>query len=428
MRKFSALLLVGLVAAFALGLARLYRLRFETGDVYPPYSSLRADPLGAKALFDSLGRLVAVERNYRPLPRFEAPGGATLFWLGLEPRELEFSRPEIERLETFVAGGGRLVMALMPVADTPRFFVFPRPLPGRVRQQDTNQEDTLIAPVALTNRWQFSLAYLWQPRDKQRVHQPAAVSRQPDSALPEMLDVHTALGFRDLGELWTTVYARTNDHAVVIERPLGRGSIVLLADAYPFSNEALLKDRHPALLAWLVGSSRQAVFDEAHLGVEENPGVATLARRYRLHAFFAALLALAGLYVWKNSSSLLPLRPAGSDADTDAVAGRDSAAGFVNLLRRSIPRDQLLATCLEQWNADCLRMARPSQHRLEQMQAIIDAQNALPPRQRDAVATYREFVRILRRRAHPTSSSEAQNPRLKTQASKLEAPDTRIPR
>ena len=115
-----------------------------------------------------------------------------------------------------------------------------------------------------------------------------------------------------------------------------------------------------------------------------------------------------------NSSRLVPpLRARDGAEASDAVAGRDSAEGFVNLLRRSLPRERLLATCLEQWNADCLRTARPSQSRLEQMQATIDEQNALPPRQRDVVATYRNFVRILRRQldARSHSKPETRNPK-----------------
>lgn len=399
MKKVALLVLVLLTAAFAFGLARLYTLRFETGDVYPPYSSLRADPLGTKALFESLGRLLPAQRHYRPLARLDAVPDATLLWLGVEPDELEFPRHDFERLEGFVAGGGRLVIALKPMAEAPRQPAFAKPPPGMKAKKTGEDQEEASPTVALTNRWKFSLAYLPLARDERRVPQAALAQLQEDTPLPATLAVHTALGFGNPSNQWRVIYARTNDHAVMIERRLGRGSIVLCADAYPLSNEALLKERRPELLAWLVGAGRRVVFDEAHLGVSEDPGVATLARRYRLHALFGALLVLTGLYVWKNSVSLLPPLAAREGIGVaDAVTGRDSTAGFVNLLRRSIPRDRLLATCLEQWNADCLRTVRPSQRRLEAMQAIIDAQNALPPRQRDPVGTYRKFQAILARR------------------------------
>jgi hypothetical protein len=85
-RAASPLVLLALltVLGFAWGLWQLFSLRFETGDVYPPYSSLRADPLGTKALhdsFDSLGT-PRVGRSYRPLDRLEDPRGTTVFWFG----------------------------------------------------------------------------------------------------------------------------------------------------------------------------------------------------------------------------------------------------------------------------------------------------------------------------------------------------------
>ena len=46
----------GLVGALAWGLEQVVVSPLETGDVYPPYSSLRTDPLGAKALYESLER------------------------------------------------------------------------------------------------------------------------------------------------------------------------------------------------------------------------------------------------------------------------------------------------------------------------------------------------------------------------------------
>jgi hypothetical protein len=183
---------------------------------------------------------------------------------------------------------------------------------------------------------------------------------------------------------------------VVIERTMGRGSIVLCADSFPFSNEALRREREPELLAWFVGLAREVIFDETHLGVQEDPGVATLARKYRLGGVFAALLILAGLFIWKNSASFMPpyeeqlARERG-----ELVEGKDSAAGFINLLRRNIPPADLMKVCLEQWNAHFAHTRKPSEAKLGAMQKVIDAENALEPRQRNPVKMYREFCEVL---------------------------------
>ena len=50
-------LLPALIVVFGAGVIRLFQLRFEAGDVYPPYSSYRADPLGTRALYQSLENL-----------------------------------------------------------------------------------------------------------------------------------------------------------------------------------------------------------------------------------------------------------------------------------------------------------------------------------------------------------------------------------
>lgn len=63
--------LLAVTAAFLYGLAHLFALRFERGDIYPEYSSLRADPPGAKALYESLDQFLSVRRNYQPLTRLD---------------------------------------------------------------------------------------------------------------------------------------------------------------------------------------------------------------------------------------------------------------------------------------------------------------------------------------------------------------------
>ena len=49
--KIAAMLLA---AVFLAAVSYLMVLRFESGDVYPVYSSLRSDPLGTRAFYDSL--------------------------------------------------------------------------------------------------------------------------------------------------------------------------------------------------------------------------------------------------------------------------------------------------------------------------------------------------------------------------------------
>src|SRR4051812_43939030 len=73
-----------LAAGFFFGLARLFTLRYASGEVYPPYSTMRADPLGAKGVFEALSALPGVEvrRNFQPLKRLRPGKPVTLVYLG----------------------------------------------------------------------------------------------------------------------------------------------------------------------------------------------------------------------------------------------------------------------------------------------------------------------------------------------------------
>src|SRR5881396_3143359 len=101
MRRLPFLCLCVALGGFAFGLMHLFQLRFEAGDNYPPYSSLRADPLGTKALYDSLGTLVSARRHFRPLARLGDGADTTLFYFGAEAGSLRFTSTQFKDLETF---------------------------------------------------------------------------------------------------------------------------------------------------------------------------------------------------------------------------------------------------------------------------------------------------------------------------------------
>src|SRR5436190_4493851 len=116
------LLLPVLLAVFGLGVARLFQLRFATGDVYPPYSSLRADPLGTKALFDSLEWLrgITVQRFSEQLDKLREGRRTTLFVFGAQAFDMEYStEDEYKKLEQFMFDGGRIVISFAPVNTKP---------------------------------------------------------------------------------------------------------------------------------------------------------------------------------------------------------------------------------------------------------------------------------------------------------------------
>jgi hypothetical protein len=403
---FALTILVACAAALAFGLLQLFQLRFEAGDVYPAYSSLRADPLGTMALYESLQKMpgVSVRRDFSASDSLPEEPNTVYLHLAGRPYELEWvSKDLYAEIQGFLGRGGRLVMTM-----------FPQTAPGwaedEASDKDTNtvksakSKDGKSAPeksprkmrkergkvfgVSLTKIWNIHTDFR-KLEQEGGAYQPASVFREGDLPLPPDLEWHSGLVFTNLDKAWKVIYSR-GTNAVVVERQFGKGSVVMATDSYFASNEALAGERHADLLAWLVGAPRNVVFDEAHLGIVETSGVAMLMRKYRLHGLIGGLVLLAGLFIWKNATSLVPPREAAAE-DHSVVAGKESAAGFVNLLRRSIAPRDLLATCFAEWKKSVAQEGRVARSRAQEAEAIYSAEAALPPKDRNAIAAYRRI-------------------------------------
>lgn len=412
MSKGLAMVLLGAaVIGFVLGVVHLFELRFEAGDVYPPYSSLRSDPLGTMAFYESLERLpgVSVSRDYRMSNELPDGPGTLYLHLGAERDEWE-SVPEdlMHEVGAFLARGGRLVVAFSPETRAPW-----KPKPeDKADEKKTDKEPTKKGSgtddekeenpkIPLKDKWGVSFGYVDLSETDDEAT-PARVRNASGLPLPEALNWHSGMVFSGLDKAWRTIYARGPD-AVVIERRFGPGSVVMMSDSYLLSNEAMSKDRHADLLAWLAGANPQVVFDEAHFGIVDDPGIAGLIRQYRLAGLAAGLLVLAGLFIWKNLSSLVPARA--EEKSSGYVAGKDGGAGFVNLLRRNIPAAEVLNACFAEWKKSSAG-ARPAV-KVAEAQAVIDAEKARPARQRNLVEAYRRIAKILQQ---PAFSKEAPAP------------------
>jgi hypothetical protein len=396
-RYLPAFLLIACAAAFAFGVINLFLLRFEAGDVYPPYSTLRTDPLGAMALYESLGQTpgMTVRRDYstrNQLPETDR----TVYLHAATTIEAwrSLTSAVYDEIQKFLAKGNRLVVTFLPVPVEP-----PPPPPltaaERKRQEEEEKRREQKKEPTSKERWGLDLQVVRLSREE-GVYVPAPADNVSGLPLPEQLEWHSGIVLRELDSAWTPIYSRGRD-PVVVERAYGPGTLVIATDSYFLSNEALLRDRHPDLLAWLIGPNRNVVFDEAHLGVSEQPGVATLIRRYRLHGVIAGLLLLAGLFVWKNAVSLVPRRP--QEPGAEYVEGKEAAAGFVNLLRRSIPTAEILAVCFSEWKKSVPgQFSNRLSARAGQAEKAFQAEQARNAGDRDPVRAYSTITTILQKR------------------------------
>jgi hypothetical protein len=198
---------------------------------------------------------------------------------------------------------------------------------------------------------------------------------------------------------WRTLASDPSDHgAEAVERTFGNGTIVLVADTYPLSNEGLREARDAALIARIAGPATRITFDENHFGVSETGSVTKLMRRYRLQGAVVILIVAAALFLWRSGSSLLPPReshmksPGVPASGQDAIAGRDSLDGLAALLHRGVPEKQLLDTCFAEWSKSTSR--GHSEPRAARAAAAIEVEIARQGARAPVVA-YRAACRIL---------------------------------
>ena len=295
-----------LIVGFVWGFEQLLVSPLETGTAYPEYSSLRSDPMGTMALYESLAKVTKVERLYKSRMRRDPGPGTAIFVLGVDPVGwLEIKDDAIKEYEELTSKGARLVIAFLPV----------------YKPWATDKE---VHPVEL--RWHIHFTY------KDLEGPPSETPRET------ALEIKGGAGWNTLGK-------------GVLERKLGEGTVVLLADSYPLSNEGLREEHDAALIARLAGPATEIVFDENHFGVVETGSIAKLLRKYHLEGALAVLALVAGLFLWRSASSFLPSR---APRQEQAVSGRDSLEGMTALLMRGIAEKDLVRICYEEWKKTSL--------------------------------------------------------------------------
>ncbi len=424
-KPLAIFLLVACAGAFVFGLVRLFQLRYEAGDVYPPYSSLRADPLGTMAFYESLQNLpgLNLHRDFSAANRLPEPQNTAYLHLAARPRDWQWAPEALaSEIQNFVTDGGRLIVTFFPEPTKPLGFFAssstnitakappvskPPPRPPGISPKKPSSDDPHFQEVSLTQHFGFDFAFIRLSKGEGDSYETVRVVNRTELPLPQSLEWHSGMVFTNLATSWHTVYAR-GTNPVVIERKLGSGSIVIASDSYFLSNEALLKARHADFLAWLLGPVHNVVFDESHFGIVEEPGIATLLRKYRLYGLGLGLMLLAGLFVWKNSVSFVPL-----DSETvelPYVAGRDAAGGFVNLLRRNIPQRDILKVCFAEWTKSLGQTGIHSISRVDAAQTIFEAESARPVLERNSVRSYRDICAALKGARPPSRSAKMAAP------------------
>jgi hypothetical protein len=389
-----------LLIAFLFGVGHLFVLRFQTGDVYPPYSSLRSDPLGTRVLYESLENLgdITLGRNYHFLHSLKPETDTTFFYLGTSaddyhpvPREL------IEVFDRLAESGGRLVVSFLPInkKDEKKTDSKKETEPQKVENVEYREKSKKNSLISIKKHWGVGFGFNQNLPEKDGSYLALdAVSNRRD--LPPVISWHSNLYFDLLDQSWQVLYA-SQGHPVMIERPFGKGSLVLCADSFFISNEALRSERQPQLLVWLLGHNSKIIFDEAHFGINKQPSVAVLLRHYRFHRVLWVLAVMALLFVWKNAVYFVPPRKDENSTGADVVSDKDYARGLIAMLRRNIPSREILEVCGQEWERTFKKDKRIQPEAFERVKEILRMQSPTSKNRMNAVNGYRKISRTIQR-------------------------------
>jgi hypothetical protein len=393
------------VLLFVAGLVHLLLLRFEAGDVYPPYSSLRSDPLGLQVLFESVDRVFEhpAERNYYAVDQIELNPQTTLVVSGLRYHGRYLRHKLWQRLlDRLHDRGGRLVLTFTP--DSPiraeRTEGQESDSSGQGDPCDGNQTDPMEAlepeeelpgqPGQEQDKWRGLKSFgptLAISKDKPEIF-TALRTLDGSDRLPREIPWPTPLYFEPPDAEWQIDY-RWEGKPVVLRRAWGKGTLLMIADSYLLSNEALSKARETGFLAWVLPSQHKMIFDESHHGLVRRPGIATLARKYRLHGVFGALVVLALLFIWRQAAVFVPPPADDREARVAPTSGLNTHEGVVNLMQRHIDSAELLRVCFNVWKRSCAEQVSDAKLlKIEQLIQDVDGRNPTP--------VYRKICKLLK--------------------------------
>jgi hypothetical protein len=342
------IVLIGSLLALLFFGLQTFRIRLETTDGFPEYSTYRADPKGLKALYESMEAtdLLHVSRRLQSSKILPSGENRVLLVAGVQADREIVSDDDSQFFAHWLTTGGRLIIALRPEKITPL-----ESTPTPHTDQEITNDSSVLRWKSLMRRWGAAIV------PTSEIHSATAHSTL-FGTIPRWLGCNS---FDLLTTDWKII-AVQGTRNVIIERPFARGSLVLLADSFPLSNEALAVDRNTGFLLWLIEKRDSVLFDETHLGLSEQAGIMTLAQRYGLQGTLVSIVTVLLLFIWKCQYTLVPRT---KDQPTRLrVSGSSSDQVFLNLLQRTISRKDLLGVCLETW----LKTARPTSAQLARLE------------------------------------------------------------
>ncbi len=392
-----------LIAFLGFGLFHLFSLQFEKGNQYPPYSTLRSDPMGAKLLFETLQQWSHHQTGQILNRIWEKPHGKNATWILLDVQEsrMLFNKMEGAGLHEFLQQGGRVVIAFQagesfktrpaPSSETISSSIektdpsTPQNQPppstpeenppetatdrspekiaadeiqkkaeaARKEREEAEQERERYLQKTFEDfekEWGYEIASnpllitAGEEKGKQKPQPALALDLWNGETLPE-IPWRSTNYFIVGNPAWKIRYT-VDGKPVIIEREMNGGSVVLLTDPSLMSNEALLKGDHWQPLLPILGVGRSYWFDETHLKVMRHLSLMQLIDRFHGSGLLLGILMTFLLWVWKNQSILAPL-PIPRDERSRKIS--TPLQNLTQLFQRNLRLPELWNEMIREW-------------------------------------------------------------------------------
>lgn len=339
-KSLQLMMFIGGLLFFALSVYVLLPQSARNQDAFPGYSSLLPNPMGMKVLHNSIERIPGFElhRNYRPYSELEGKPDTLLVMGGLPSWRTTLPKGIIDGeydagLSNFVKSGGTLLIAYTPWMPALDMEETEAPDSEEVDDEELAHEESVEDKVEEEDEDEDKVKY-------RSILKAVAKSGMTSGDFePFQWRSRYALNLPEEG--WQ-VHQSIGEYPAIASASLGDGSLVVCADAYFLSNEAMLEPPVD-FIQWITEGKRIIIFDEWSKGVRDNRSIMYLLRKHKLLAFLLSLVATAVLLFWHNSSHVLSK----AVASHESASGQHEASATATLLRKDVPVNRLLQTCRE---------------------------------------------------------------------------------
>ncbi len=315
-------ILIIIILAFFIGTICIFQSRFRNGETFPDYSTLKADPLGTLALFESLQKTpnLTVTRNYSNTSIVDL-SNITIFFIGIQPNIFEMDGSLTNHIDSMLKKGNRIIVSFLD----PPFYSPSNTLP------DSSDKNDVLFTHSIKFRKNFSGTNNVQTTDTilKNVTWPGALNLQTDST-------------------WKTIVSR-DSFMLLGEKKVHSGILVALHDGYNLCNHGLRdnlkKNGSNPLIPYLLGNNTNIIFDESHHGIIKRMGISALLQK----SGFTPVILFLGIWflllIWYIQGINIKIQPTSTDYNQQ-FAAPDS---LQLILTSRIPAKNIVQICREEW-------------------------------------------------------------------------------